>query len=70
MATLPVSKIFGVGSVTAKKMSEIDVHTCGDLQQVGASELVRRFGKFGTRLHQLLGAKTSARSVLTVFASL
>ena len=53
MVTLPVNKIFGVGSVTAKKMSAIDVHTCGDLQQVGASELVRRFGKFGTRLHQL-----------------
>ena len=53
MVTLPVNKIFGVGSVTAKKMNAIDVHTCGDLQQVGASELVRRFGKFGTRLHQL-----------------
>ena len=50
---LPVNKIFGVGSVTARKLSAMDVQTCGDLQQINTSELVRRFGKFGTRLHQL-----------------
>ena len=53
MIELPVAKIFGVGSVTAKKMSAMNIHTCGDLQQIDASELAKRFGKFGTRLHQL-----------------
>ena len=45
MVELPVAKIFGVGSVTAKKMSAMNIHTCGDLQQVDASELAKRFGK-------------------------
>jgi DNA polymerase-4 len=53
MLDLPVNKIFGVGSVTAKKMSALQIHTCGDLQQISAAELAKRFGKFGTRLHQL-----------------
>lgn len=53
MLDLPVKKIFGVGSVTAKKMSALQIHTCGDLQQISAAELTKRFGKFGTRLHQL-----------------
>ena len=53
MIGLPVDKIFGVGSVTAAKMSAMRIHTCGDLQQISASELAKRFGKFGTRLHQL-----------------
>jgi len=53
MIELPVAKIFGVGSVTAKKMRAMNIHTCGDLQQIDASELAKRFGKFGTRLHQL-----------------
>ena len=53
MLDLPVDKIFGVGSVTAKKMSALQIHTCGDLQQISAAELAKRFGKFGTRLHQL-----------------
>ena len=57
MVDLPVAKIFGVGSVTAKKMTNMNIHTCGDLQQVDASELAKRFGKFGTRLYQLCRGK-------------
>jgi DNA polymerase-4 len=53
MVDLPVEKIFGVGSVTAKKMSDMSIRTCGDLQGISATELAKRFGKFGTRLHQL-----------------
>lgn len=53
MVDLPVDKIFGVGSVTAKKMSALNIYTCGDLQKISAPELAKRFGKFGTRLHQL-----------------
>ena len=53
MVDLPVEKIFGVGSVTAKKMSAMNIRTCGDLQGISATELAKRFGKFGTRLHQL-----------------
>ncbi|MFT5481855.1 MAG: DNA polymerase-4 [Halieaceae bacterium] len=47
---LPVSKINGVGRVTANKLSELGVETCGDLQQVPLDTLLKRFGKYGNRL--------------------
>jgi len=50
---LPVNKLFGVGSVTAARMHELDLNTCGDLQKVPAAELTRHFGKFGLRLFEL-----------------
>ena len=50
---LPVSKIFGVGKVTAAKLERMGIVTCGDLQQRELLELVERFGVFGQRLHQL-----------------
>lgn len=50
---LPVNKLFGVGSVTAARMRELNLNTCGDLQQVPVTELTQHFGKFGLRLHEL-----------------
>lgn len=53
MVDLPVEKIFGVGSVTARKMGAMGISTCSDLQKISATDLAQRFGKFGTRLYQL-----------------
>lgn len=53
MLELPVKKIFGVGSVTAKKMHALDLHTCKDLQTKTLPELSKLFGKFGGRLYNL-----------------
>ena len=53
MRTLPVTKIFGVGSVTANKMRNMGLLTCLDLQQLSLAELTGQFGKFGARLYQL-----------------
>lgn len=50
---LPVSRINGVGSVTAAKLAGLGAHTCGELQQVSLETLVRTFGKYGSRLSQL-----------------
>jgi len=50
---LPVAKIFGVGSVTAGRMKNLGIHTCGDLQKHNLPDLTRHFGKFGIRLHEL-----------------
>ena len=50
---LPVSKINGVGKVTAQKLRNIGVQTCGDLQALSLETLVRRFGKYGRRLHDV-----------------
>jgi DNA polymerase-4 len=47
---LPVSRINGVGAVTAAKLGKMGVITCGDLQQIPLETLVRRFGKYGKRL--------------------
>lgn len=50
LATLPVSKINGVGKVTAAKMAEQGIETIGQLQDMPEMELVARYGKFGRRL--------------------
>lgn len=51
--TLPVEKLFGVGSVTAKRMHDLGLFTCGDLQRQALVDLTREFGKFGVRLYEL-----------------
>lgn len=50
---LPVEKIFGVGSVTARRMRERGLATCADLRTLSLIELTRLFGRFGVTLHQL-----------------
>ncbi|MCR9261405.1 MAG: DNA polymerase IV [Pseudomonadaceae bacterium] len=50
---LPVEKLFGVGTVTAKKMARLGLLTCGDLRAQPITELTRHFGKFGIRLFEL-----------------
>ncbi len=50
---LPVKKINGVGHVTAKKLADMGVRKCGDLQKIEITDLVKRFGKYGPRLANL-----------------
>ena len=51
--TLPVSKINGVGKVTAAKLKVLGVETCGDLQRFSMLELTQKFGKYGSRLYSV-----------------
>ncbi|ASM00888.1 MULTISPECIES: DNA polymerase IV [Serratia] len=44
---LPLSKIPGVGKVTAKRLEEVGLITCADVQQYDLAQLLKRFGKFG-----------------------
>lgn len=53
VVSLPVSKINGVGKVTAEKMRRMGIITCGDLQDISIDVLAKRFGKWGSRLAQL-----------------
>ncbi len=53
MGPLKVEKIFGVGQVTAQKMHERGLVTCGDIQKLEVHELVRWFGSRGTELFEL-----------------
>jgi len=50
---LRVEKLFGVGKVTAGKLHDLDVYTCGDLQRVPVEDLLDRFGKQGYRLREM-----------------
>jgi len=45
--TLPLEKIPGVGKVTARRLEELGLKTCGDVQKSDLATLLRRFGKFG-----------------------
>ena len=53
VSVLPVEKIFGVGKVTAQRLRQHGVFTCGDLRNWDALRLANEFGRFGETLYQL-----------------
>jgi DNA polymerase-4 len=53
MANLPVRKIWGIGEKTERKLEDLGVKTCSDLQQFSRPRLVDLFGKFGLELYEL-----------------
>ncbi|MDM8349416.1 DNA polymerase IV [Pseudomonas sp. sp1636] len=50
VAVLPVSKLHGVGKVTADKLARRGIHTCAELREWNKLGLVKEFGSFGERL--------------------
>lgn len=50
---LPVNRLHGVGRVTAARLLELGVKTCGDLQALGPEVLIGHFGKQGYRLYEM-----------------
>ncbi len=50
---LKVEKIPGVGKVTAKKMHELKLFTCADLQTWPVEKLKQHFGSWGPRLYEI-----------------
>ena len=53
MRDLPVREIWGIGEKTEKRLRELGVRTCGELQRFSRPELVDLFGKFGSELFDL-----------------
>lgn len=53
MRDLPVRKIWGIGEKSERKLEELGVKTCSDLQRFSRPELVDVFGKFGLDLYDL-----------------
>lgn len=51
--TLPVEKIHGVGKVTSKKLHELGLHTCADIQAQPVAQLEAWFGSRGAYLAQV-----------------
>ncbi|MFF7708002.1 DNA polymerase IV [Pseudomonas sp. NPDC007930] len=53
VAQLPVARLHGVGKVTAEKLQRMGIEHCGQLREWPRLALVREFGSFGQRLHEL-----------------
>ena len=53
MNDLPVRKIWGIGEKSERRLEELGVKTCGELQRFSRAELVDVFGKFGVELYDL-----------------
>ena len=50
---LPISKMWGVGDKTEKKLRDIGIKTIGMLKSLSLHELTNMFGKFGQNLYYL-----------------
>lgn len=50
LQTLPLAKIPGVGEVSSRKLADLGLYTCADIQKVELSFLLKTFGKFGRSL--------------------
>jgi len=50
---LPVRKIWGIGEKSERKLEELGVKTCGELQRFSRPALINIFGKFGLELYDL-----------------
>lgn len=53
LAPLKVGKLPGVGKVMEARLTDMDVHTVGDLRALGQAVLEQRFGQWGRRLYEL-----------------
>ncbi len=61
LASKPVGFIYGVGQVSAAKLSADGYRLIADLQRVEESELIRRYGEEGARLSRLARGIDSRR---------
>lgn len=60
LATLPVERIPGVGKSTVETLKRYGIKSAGEIKTLSKDQLLRRFGKFGLRLHELArGADSS-----------
>lgn len=50
---LPVSRIWGVGKVTAQRLEQKGIKTCGDVRAYDVFQFVQQFGQFGEHIHKL-----------------
>lgn len=50
---LPIERLPGVGKVTAKRLSLLNVFTVGDVRLLELNNLQKHFGRFGVRLYGL-----------------
>jgi DNA polymerase IV len=54
---IPVERIPGIGKVTAKRLHDMGLKTCLDLQQYSPGDMIHLFGKFGETLYDFCRGK-------------
>jgi len=50
---MPVSRIWGVGKVTAERLERQGIRTCADVRDYDVFAFVQKFGQFGEHIHRL-----------------
>ncbi len=50
--SLDIKKIFGVGPVMAKKLNDMSIYQCSDLQDFSLTQCIQKFGKMGAMLYE------------------
>ena len=50
---LPVSRIWGVGKVTAERLQQQGIKTCADVRTYDIFQFVHKFGQFGEHIYRL-----------------
>jgi DNA polymerase-4 len=53
MSELPVRKIWGIGPATERRLDQLAIRSCGELQRFSRIELQQFFGRFGIELYDL-----------------
>jgi len=53
LEALPVKRIWGVGKVTAQRLEQQGIKTCGDVRRYDIYQFVQQFGQFGEHIHKL-----------------
>jgi len=50
---LPIKKMWGVGKVTYDSLARLNIHTFKEMRTTPVEVLVKYFGKYGTKMHEL-----------------
>ncbi len=53
LENLPVDRIWGVGKVTAQRLEQQGIRSCGDVRRYDIFRFVQQFGQFGEHIHKL-----------------
>lgn len=64
LSGLPVEKIPGVGKRTVEGLRHNGIKKVGDLKRFSKEQLIRRFGRFGSRLHELANGRDDSEVAL------
>jgi DNA polymerase-4 len=52
LAPLPTNALWGIGPKTASRLSELGIHTIGDITHISKPDLIKVLGKFGEDLEK------------------